>query len=154
MELLTHCPQCKARLDVPAGELTVTCDACRHSLTVKIPPVGAALDRCAVCGEQRLYRQKDLHRNRGLAVVVGTAVLSLALLPFSPVAAYAVLFLLALVDLALYRRLPEVILCYRCKTQHRHCGVQTQVEPFDLLTAEVIDNQLREQEEKDLLAGS
>ena len=63
-------------------------------------------------------------------------------------------FLLALVDFALYRRLPEVIICYRCKAQHRRCGAQAQVESFDLLTAEVIDNQIREQEEENHPAGA
>jgi hypothetical protein len=111
------------------------------------PMTAQRLDRCVCCGETRLYRQKDLNRNVGLAVVVGSALLSLALLPISPVAAYAVLFLLALVDFAVYRMLPEVIICYRCKAQHRRCGPQKQVEPFDLLTAEVIDQQVRDQQE-------
>jgi hypothetical protein len=147
MDVTVHCPQCDARLSFPASDGTVTCDACRHVMTPAAPPAGDALRQCVRCGEHRLYRQKDLHRNRGLAVVLATGALSLALLPFSPMAAYSVLFLLALVDFALYRRLPEVIICYRCKAQHRRCGAQAQVESFDLLTAEVIDNQIREQEE-------
>ena len=154
MDVTVHCPQCEARLSFTAGDGAATCAACRHVMTLEPPPGGNILRRCAVCGEQRLYRQKDLHRNRGLAVVLGTAAVSLALLPFSPMAAYAVLFLLTLVDVVLYRRLPEVILCYRCKAQHRRCGAQAQVGPFDLLTAEVIDNQIREQEEKNRPAGA
>jgi len=154
MELIAHCPQCEADLSFSAGDGAVTCGTCRHVTTLAAPPAGETLQRCVMCDEQRLYRQKDLNRNRGLAVVVGTAAVSLALLPFSPLAAYAVLFLLTLVDLALYRRLPEVILCYRCKAQHRHCGAQIQVEPFDLLTAEVIDNQIREQRERESPAAS
>ncbi len=154
MDVTVHCPQCEARLSFPAGDGAATCDACRHVMTLEPPPDGSILRRCVVCGEHRLYRQKDLHRKRGLAVVLGTAAVSLALLPFSPMAAYGVLFLLTLVDVALYRRLPEVIICYRCKAQHRRCGAQAQVEPFDLLTAEVIDNQIREQEEENRPAGA
>ena len=67
---------------------------------------------------------------------------------------FSLLFLLTLVDVALYRRLPEVIICYRCKAQHRRCGAQAQVEPFDLLTAEVIDNQIREQKEENRPGGA
>ena len=154
MDITVHCPQCEACLSFSTGNGTATCDACRHVMTLEPPAGGSILCRCVVCGEHRLYRQKDLHRNRGLAVVLGTAAVSLALLPFSPMAAYGVLALLTLVDVALYRRLPEVILCYRCKAQHRRCGAQAQVEPFDLLTAEVIDNQIREQEEKNRPAGA
>ncbi len=154
MDVTVHCARCEARLSFPAGGGAATCAACRHVMTLEAPPSGDILSRCVVCGEYRLYRQKDLHRVRGLAVVLGTAVLSLALLPFSPMAAYGVLLLLTLVDVALYRRLPEVIICYRCKAEHRRCGAQAQVEPFDLLTAEVIDNQIREQEEKNRPAGA
>jgi hypothetical protein len=154
MDVTVHCPQCETCLSFPAGDAAATCDACLHVMTLEAPSGGSILRRCVVCGEHRLYRQKDLHRKRGLAVVLGTAAVSLALLPFSPMAAYGVLFLLTLVDLALYRRLPEVIICYRCKAQHRRCGAQAQVEPFDLLTAEVIDNQIREQEEENRPAGA
>jgi LSD1 subclass zinc finger protein len=148
MNITVHCPQCDSRIRFPGTDRAVTCDACRNVLSPTPLPEGGTLGKCAVCEEQRLYRQKDLRRNQGLAVVLGTAAISLALLPFSPAAAYAVLFLLALVDFALYRRLPEVIICYRCKAEHRRCGEQAQIEPFDLLTAEVIDNQIRRQEEK------
>ena len=154
MDVSIHCRQCEARLSFPAGGGAATCAACRHVMNLEAPPGGDILSRCVVCGEHRLYRQKDLHRVRGLVVVLGTAAVSLALLPFSPMAAYGVLFLLTLVDVALYRRLPEVIICYRCKAEHRRCGAQAQVRPFDLLTAEVIDNQIREQEEENHPAGA
>ena len=93
-------------------------------------------------------RSKRTRRRKGALVILGSAGVSLALLPFSPLAAYGVLGALALVDLGLYRMLPEMVLCYRCKARHRGCGPQRHVEPFDLLTAEVVDNQLRREEEQ------
>lgn len=103
------------------------------------------LERCIACGEYRLFRQKDFNRKVGLGVVAGSAALSLALLPFSPLLAYVVLFTLALVDLGLYRILPEVVICYRCHARHRGHAVESPVKPFDLLTAELVDKQVREE---------
>ena len=102
-------------------------------------------ERCIACGEYRLFRQKDFNRTVGVGVVAGSAILSLALLPFSPLLAYVVLFTLALVDLGLYRILPEVVICYRCHARHRGYAVESPVNPFDLLTAELVDKQVREE---------
>jgi hypothetical protein len=145
MRVNVDCPGCSKTLSFPAKGETV-CGECGHRLRRQAASGDTGiLERCAACGEYRLYRQKDLNRNVGVAVVLGSAALSLAMLPVSPAAAYAVLFLLALVDFGLYRRLPEVIICYRCKAQHRGYAPESQAEPFDLLTAEVIDQQVRDQ---------
>lgn len=142
MDVALDCPACRRPIRVRLAE-TPTCPSCGATLRPFLPARPDVLERCAGCGEHRLYRQKDLDRRVGVAVIVGSAALSLALLPVSPLLAYAVLFLLALVDLGLYRMLPEVIVCYRCKAQHRGFARGTEVGPFDLLTAEVIDEQER-----------
>lgn len=98
---------------------------------------------CLACGG-RLYRRKDLNRRAGLALVAAGAGASLAILPFSPPLAYAVLFGMAAIDALLYLLLPEVAVCYRCKAKHRGFHPSDRPEPFDLLTAELIDRQTRE----------
>ena len=125
-----HCPRCNR-----APELTIL-----ESLKTK-----GILERCMACGEYRLYRQKDLDRRVGVAVVVGGAAVFLALVPFSPLAASVVLFALALVDLGLYRLLPEVIVCYRCQARHRGFAPESPAGPFDLLTADVVEHQIRQE---------
>ena len=54
------------------------------------------------------------------------------------------LFGLAAIDLALYRRLPEIAICYRCGARYRKFPTESKLEPFDLLTAEIVDQQVRE----------
>ena len=147
MDVRLDCPTCKAPMSFSVGAAPVpaACSACERSISPFAPTVENVVERCAACGEYRLYRQKDLNPRVGLAVILSSAVISLALLPFSPLAAYAVLFLLAAIDLGLYRMLPAVIICYRCQAKHRRFAPQTKIEPFDLLTADLIDQQLREQ---------
>jgi hypothetical protein len=144
LRLRFTCAGCGSRVDAGALDADARCMACGRVR----PPVASEalrargiLDRCAVCGDARLYRQKDLNRKLGLAVVVTGAIASLALLPWSVLGAYGVLGALALLDLALYRRLPEVAICYRCHAEHRGYAPQSPIEPFDLLTLELVDHQ-------------
>jgi hypothetical protein len=102
------------------------------------------LERCVACGEHRIYRQKDFNRRAGLVVVIAGMAISLAVLPFSPMGAYGVLFGMAIFDGILYWRLPEVAICYRCKAKHRGWSGDSRLEPFDLLTADLIDQQVRD----------
>ncbi len=149
MDVRLDCPGCQApmRFSVQADPMPAGCSTCGDTISPFVPDEKNGIERCAACGEYRLYRQKDLNPRVGLAVILGSAAISLALLPFSPLAAYAVLFVLTAVDLGLYWMLPAVILCYRCKAEHRNFSPQTRIEPFDLLTADVIAQQVREQNE-------
>ena len=147
------CPRCSRSVTwrVADGEASRPCaGGCGWVLHPIVPdPLARAalLERCVSCGEHRLYRQRDFNRKVGLLVVLGGALLSLALLPVSPLWAYGVLFLLAAVDLAMYLRLPEVAICYRCQARHRGFSGDSRLDPFDLLTQEMVDHQ--EKRERD-----
>jgi hypothetical protein len=67
---------------------------------------------CAICGCRDLYTQKDFNRKLGLAIVALGAVLA----PFTKLIS---LFVCALIDLILYRLLPFITVCYRCKAIFR-----------------------------------
>lgn len=152
LRLEIDCPDCgHRRILRPLDGALEPCEACGHHLNPVISEPLAqhgVLEGCVACGEHRLYRQKDFNRRAGLLVVVGGAAASLAVLPFSPLGAYAVLFGMAIVDALLYRRLPEVAICYRCKARHRGYDGSSRPEAFDLLTAELIDHQIRESENR------
>jgi hypothetical protein len=111
------CPNCAAAQDLdPAGWSRAEPDQIRQ---------------CLVCGCRHLYRQRDLNRALGcLLVAVGAA-----LVPWT----YGLsLVLLAVVDLALYYRLPEAVVCYRCDTVFRDARPTPRQAPFDLLKHDVL----------------
>lgn len=67
---------------------------------------------CIGCSHPELYTQKDFPRRIGIAVVVVAAVLA-------PSTSYLSLAAAALIDAALYRFAPNVVVCYVCATEHR-----------------------------------
>ena len=160
MRAEVECPGCSKRFTFHPGQMAgeeIACGECGRAFDLAIRDwrSGAgSLERCLACGEHRLYRQRDFNRKVGLAVVLGGAGVSLALLPFSVVAAYLVLFTLAGIDLGFYLMLPEVVICYRCGAKYRRFPRESKIEPFDLLTAELVDHQVREEKAKEEAGAS
>ena len=97
---------------------------------------GRRVEQCLRCGADRLYIQKDFNRKLGLAVFVVAAILSVPTWGLS-------LLIATLFDLGLYYCLGSVTICYACGTQHRGFPLNPAHGPFDLHTAEAIDNQPR-----------
>lgn len=86
---------------------------------------------CPLCGCQHLYRQRDVHRGWGCALVALGAIL----VPWT----YGLsLVVLAAVDWWLYRRLREAVVCYRCDTVYRDAVPTAQQGDFDLLKHDVL----------------
>lgn len=89
--------------------------------------------RCAACGGEELYVQKDFNQKAGLAIVVLGALLA----PFTPY--YASLFAAAAVDAVLFAVLPEITVCYRCHAHYRGFLRNPRHEKYDLHRAEQYD---------------
>jgi hypothetical protein len=92
---------------------------------------GARVEVCPLCGCRHLYRQRDFNRALGCLLVVIGAVLvpwtfGLSLVVFS------------LLDLWLYRRLQEAVVCYRCDTVYRDARPGPGQREFDLLKHDVL----------------
>ena len=87
MRVEVECPECSTRVLLSPGTEAV-CERCgrRFEPRDSLEP-GAALTDCLVCGDQRLYRQRDFNRKVGVTIILGSAAVSLALLPFSATAA-------------------------------------------------------------------
>jgi hypothetical protein len=93
------------------------------------PP--AEVETCPLCACRHLYRQRDVNRALGCGLVaVGAALVpwtfGLSLVAFG------------LVDLWLYRRLPESVVCYRCDTVYRDARPLARQGAFDLLKHDVL----------------
>ncbi len=137
MRIRTQCRQCglpyKANLD--ASRASLDCPNCAGSLALEHsgwaegPPV--TVDTCPVCGCRHLYPQRDINRGMGcLLVLVGAAL--------APWTWGLSLVVLLLVDLALYFRLQEVVVCYKCDTVFRDARPGPRQKEFDLLKHDVL----------------
>lgn len=142
MELTYQCPNCDAVGEAsPIESLpSVTCGHC--AMKRNLHP-GATEDgelrSCAWCATDDLYIQKDFPQGLGLAIVVtGFAISTVFWYYEMPLPAYFVLLASALLDMALYYRVPDVTICYRCLGQYRGVGSNPsgRFKPFDLAVGE------------------
>lgn len=115
-----HCPSCGTPLEVERRAL----------------PEGDQLERCVVCGKDDFYQCTQINPTFGIAIViVGVVVFSLIMF-FIPtyrgfLIGMSVLLGLAVLDRVLRLVLPEVVVCYRCKTIYSEGPEQQQFEQYD-----------------------
>jgi hypothetical protein len=140
MRIRTQCRDCglpfPAVLTPETPEVTeLACPNCG-----KARPVASAgwsdgpegrVDVCPLCGCRHLYRQRDVNRLLGCGLVVLGAVLVPWTFGLS-------LVVFGLVDLWLYRRLKEAVVCYRCDTVYRDARPGPRQGEFELLRHDVL----------------
>jgi len=119
------CTQCEKRLARTAGEPAGPCEHCGASSEV----IAAAdfVERCAACGHDELYFQKDFNRTTGIALVVVGAI-------FVPWTYGASLLAVTILDYIVWRMVKDVIVCYQCQAVHRGYPPNPAFRPFDLAT--------------------
>ena len=144
MQVLARCPQCDAGLPIAAVDAppAITCGGCGREMPLSFSePVRTdrGVDRCPVCSGGDFYIRKDFDPKLGLTVVIIGAAISAAFYWFGrDLIAYSILASAALIDLAVYGRLKDVTVCYRCHTEFR--GAYPRTAPsFDLHTADVLE---------------
>jgi len=125
-EVELACPTCGDGLRVPlAGEaLAADCRRCGERAMLVGPGGTGARSTCAACGAQALWIQRDFNRAVGLGVVAIAALLAVPTKGIS-------LGVAALVDLALYRFLPRITVCYACDAIHRGVPVNSEHAAYD-----------------------
>ncbi len=137
MRIRTQCKKCglpfRARLRRETRELP--CPSCSDTRSVDLEawPEDApdTVTGCPVCDCRHLYKQRDVNRAFGCLLVAIGAVL----VPWT----YGLsLALLAGVDLILYLRLKESVVCYRCDTVYRDAVPGPRQGEFDLLKHDVL----------------
>ena len=142
MELTFSCPACGTVGQVSPLETTDRA-VCRRCGTEK-PLYADAIDQtrlvaCPCCVTTDLYTQKDFPQALGLVIVIVQFAISTVFWYYEmPIATYSVLVASALIDWALYPRVPDVTICYRCSCQIRGEGSnpQDRFRPFDLAIGE------------------
>jgi hypothetical protein len=120
------CTTCDVRLSRESGELPRACERCGALNDVSTPTPNAIIDRCAACGHDQLYFQKDFNRRTGIALVVIGAI-------FVPWTYGLSLLGVTILDYVVWRMVKDVIVCYRCQAVHRGYPVNPSIKPFDLV---------------------
>jgi len=121
------CTNCDARLARVPGEPACACERCGAANEVVAPPVGTIIERCAACGHDQLYFQKDFNRTTGIALVVVGSI-------FVPWTYGLSLLGVTILDYIVWRLVKNVIVCYQCQAVHRGYPPNPAIKPFDLVT--------------------
>lgn len=117
------CPSCGRVVEAAPGE-SVTCPKCSETLAVLAS--GETLERCLRCECDEVYRHRDFNQKLGIALLILGVGLWYWLGSFIP------MVVAAGIDLFLFFSLPDVAICYRCKTHHRDFSNIKQLPKFDL----------------------
>ncbi|HVT45609.1 MAG TPA: hypothetical protein VMT00_14615 [Thermoanaerobaculia bacterium] len=120
------CKHCDWRLAASAAAPSPTCENCGSTYDVLPPDGSAPLAACAACGCAEMYAQKDFNRTTGLVLVVIGAI-------FVPWTWGLSLLAVTIIDVVLYRLLPEVGVCYACRAVHRGFPRSPDHREFDLV---------------------
>lgn len=125
-------------------EVNFACSVCGNGIVLPLEPAGAHVfcsrcgqraqlayaddpgmrRRCAACGCETLYVQRDFNRLLGLAIVAVAALFAVPTFGLSLLAA-------AVLDLMLYRLLPRITICYACDAVHRGVPPNPQHAAYD-----------------------
>lgn len=120
------CPSCDARLSREPGDAAGACERCGAASAISAPPAETVIERCAACGHDQLYFQKDFNRRTGIALVVLGSI-------FVPWTYGLSLLGVTVLDYIVWRMVKDVIVCYRCQAVHRGYPPNPALKPFDLV---------------------
>jgi DNA-directed RNA polymerase subunit RPC12/RpoP len=144
MEVTVVCYQCGSALPVEvSGEsLQINCGRCGEAFLLKFSKSvrgDEKVDRCPVCEGDDFYLRKDFDPKMGVTVIVIAIFISGGFYYYGlDLIAYGVLAGAALIDLAVYRRLKDLTVCYRCHAEFRG-DYEPLAGPFDLHTADELE---------------
>ncbi len=144
MQIIAKCPNCDAGLPVSASQAAaaITCGGCGREMSLTWTDAlraGSGVDRCPVCDGGNFYTRKDFDPKVGLTVVIIGALVSAGFYWYGrDLIAYSILGAATLIDLAIYRRLKDLTVCYRCHSEFRG-AFEHKAVAFDLHTADVLE---------------
>ena len=121
---------------------SIVCGGCGCNIPLAVSDAvraGRAVDHCPVCSGGDFYIRKDFDPKIGLGVVIVGALISAGFYWYGrDLIAYSILGFATLIDLAIYGRLKDLTVCYRCHSEFRGTFVHKAVA-FDLHTADVLE---------------
>lgn len=140
MQIIFQCPRCEARTDCRPDpqDAPVACSHCDWQRDAGAGDFdGDFVTRCRVCGCDDLWRQKDFPPALGLSfVAAGIVSASIAWALYRPEWSIGILMVFALIDMALYTFMGDMLVCYRCRSRHRRTAMQDEHPAFNLELSE------------------
>lgn len=126
MYLTFLCPNCESpqQSEDLSKSLKLSCD-CGWEYDVHPDAIvdGRPTD-CLRCGNEDLWRQKNFPQWLGLIFVATGAITSgIAWYYHRPVLALSILVGFGILDMVLYSIMPDVLVCYRCRSRHHRADV-------------------------------
>ena len=104
----------------------IQCDVCNEKQQVDFTSdhCQGSLRECPGCKRQDFYSQGDFNRKIGVILFVIAAIFSIFTYGIS-------LILLWVIDMFLFKRLPQIAICYKCKAVLRQVANIGDIKPFD-----------------------
>jgi uncharacterized C2H2 Zn-finger protein len=128
MTVTLTCPECGSGIHVyPSLEAKKAgCTVCHHEVDVHFNEdhINSIMKDCPSCQRKDFYTQKDFNRKIGVILFVIAAILSIWTYGLSLVALW-------LVDLFLFKRLPPIVICYKCSAIFRGTKNYAEIHGFD-----------------------
>lgn len=128
MEITITCTECGSGIHVHPDLMATeaVCKVCETKNPVKFNEdhMNGEIKDCPVCERKDFYKQKDFNRKIGVLLFVIAA----CLVPWT----YGVsLIVLWLMDLLLFKRLGNIVICYKCQTIFRKVNNIEKIYDFD-----------------------
>ena len=141
MKITFPCKACKALQSVILSEnpSKLVCPRCFAETPLIAPAslqAGRVVERCAICGRDKFYVQKDFSRKIGLTLVFIGILLSSYYTYYEGLPGLFVLIGIALLDRLVYYFLPWMTICYTCRAEYRGFKKNPNHEFFDLKAEE------------------
>lgn len=133
MEINSFCPDCENGLflyELPKAGL-IPCKRCgkgREATGDGRLDAKGCVEKCYLCGCEEFYRQKDFNTKLGLWLIVLMVVLAVCFNRWF----IQILIAFAVLDLALYFGLGDIVLCYRCRAIYRGFPISDKIAGFEL----------------------
>lgn len=122
------CPACEKEYHLPGGAPAAaecgheSCPGCGFKFETSLKDFNGErpVEKCAICGTQEFFIQKDFNRQLGILIAICSLMIVFLLMVFVHhlVGLYC-LFALAFVDFLIYWRFGNVTVCYLCTTIYR-----------------------------------
>ena len=121
--LARHCEQCKHYSVITVQDAqSIQCPQCQK-IWGTLPSLENVFDACPICTCRQFYTVKDFNQILGFAVML----VGIVLVPWTFGLS---LPLFALIDWLMYKKIPTIVVCYRCGSEFREFSIPRRFKPF------------------------
>jgi|TARA_B100000809_G_scaffold262826_2_gene314703 hypothetical protein len=135
-----QCGECQRQFRIIAAPKGICpyCDAAVFDMRDESP----VFEACAACGCETFFRQKDFNHAVGCCVILIAAI-------FVPWTYGLSLIPAAIVDWVLFKRTPDVGVCYKCRGEYRGWPIPATIHDYDHYAAERFQDEWKSENEPD-----